>query len=326
MPAVASASAVRLNTAMSRSMRQKAGLTALDGCASRAPRLPPPYSIAPAFDGDRKRHAALVHRHAEMLEEAAQVGVVHAVEHDEAGVDGHVPATGPDCQGAGMTAQPVRRLEQHHIVRARKEPRGREAGNARTDDRDPATAARRLCSLRFHPQENTQRGLRRITPCEHSQEPVIRNAAPFVQWGMGKSGNVIGFPYRRLDGASGGDAPVPPAAAHGEPGRNFRDSEAGRMAARLQAVADRGDRAAFTELFRHFAPRVRAYLLRGGGGAGRADDVLQQTFEAVWRKAKLYDPRRANPAAWIFAIARNARIDFDPPGAPARIRPAGSGI
>ena len=106
------------------------------------------------------------------------------------------------------------------------------------------------------------------------------------------------------------------------------------MAARLEAVADRGDRAAFTELFRHFAPRVRAYLLRGGGDAGRADDVLQQTFEAVWRKAKLYDRRRAGAAAWIFAIARNMRIDairrerrpeFDPQDPAFRPDPAPEG-
>ena len=145
---------------------------------------------------------------------------------------------------------------------------------------------------------------------------------------------MIGFPYRRLDGESGSDAPVPPAMAHGEPGSSFPDSESERMAARLQAVGDRGDRAAFTELFRHFAPRVRAYLLRGGGDAGRADDVLQQTFEAVWRKAKLYDRRRANPAAWIFAIARNARTDsirrerrpeFDPQDPAFRPDPAPEG-
>lgn len=152
---------------------------------------------------------------------------------------------------------------------------------------------------------------------------------------------MIGFPNRRRDGESGGDAPVPPVTAHGKPrraqgetGRDSGTSEAERMAARLQAVAERGDRAAFTELFRHFAPRVRAYLLRGGGDAGRADDVLQQTFEAVWRKAKLYDRRRANPAAWIFAIARNARIDsirrerrpeFDPQDPAFRPDPAPEG-
>ena len=145
---------------------------------------------------------------------------------------------------------------------------------------------------------------------------------------------MIGFPYRRLDEAFGSDAPVPPAAAQAEPGTYVRASEAERMAARLQAVAERGDRAAFTELFRHFAPRIRAYLLRGGGDAGRADDVLQQTFEAVWRKAKLYDRRRANPAAWIFAIARNARIDsirrerrpeFDPQDPAFRPDPAPEG-
>ena len=81
------------------------------------------------------------------------------------------------------------------------------------------------------------------------------------------------------------------------------------MSERLAAIAERADRSAFAELYRHFAPRVRAYLLRGGGDAGRVDDVLQETFAAVWRKAGLYDRRRATAAAWIFAIARNRRID-----------------
>ncbi len=81
------------------------------------------------------------------------------------------------------------------------------------------------------------------------------------------------------------------------------------MSARLLAVAEREDRQAFADLFRHFGPRVRAYLLRAGGDAGRVDDVLQETFAAVWRRAGLYDSRRATAAAWIFAIARNRRID-----------------
>ena len=135
------------------------------------PEAAAPVFDRPAVDGDRERHAALAHGHAEMLEEAAKVGIVHAVEHDEAGVDGHLPAAGPDHEGPRVTAQPVRRLEQHHIVGARKEPRGAEAGNARPHDRYPATAARRVCSLRFHPAENTQQTLRRITP---RQQPVAK--------------------------------------------------------------------------------------------------------------------------------------------------------
>ena len=81
------------------------------------------------------------------------------------------------------------------------------------------------------------------------------------------------------------------------------------MSRRLRAVSERRDHAAFTALVSHFGPRVRAYLLRAGGDPGKVDDILQETFAAVWRKAGLYDSRRATAAAWIFAIARNRRID-----------------
>ena len=156
---------------------------------------------------------------------------------------------------------------------------------------------------------------------------VIRNAGRYVQWGMETSENVIGFPRRRRDGTSGGKRSARLETARGEAGRLAARAEAGRTAARaeagresgsddsdgmsvrLEAVAERGDRAAFTELFRHFAPRVRAYLLRGGGDAGGVEDVLQETFATVWRKARLYDRRRASAGAWIFAVARNRRID-----------------
>lgn len=41
-----------------------------------------------------------------------------------------------------------------------------------------------------------------------------------------------------------------------------------------------------------------------------AEEMAQETMIAVWRKAKTYDPDRASGAAWIFAIARNKRIDL----------------
>ncbi|MCY3984646.1 MAG: sigma-70 family RNA polymerase sigma factor [Roseovarius sp.] len=81
------------------------------------------------------------------------------------------------------------------------------------------------------------------------------------------------------------------------------------MSAWLVAVAERGDREAFASLFRHFGPRIRAYLLRAGGDAGRVDDVLQETFTSVWNRAALYDRSRASAATWIFTIARNRMID-----------------
>lgn len=81
------------------------------------------------------------------------------------------------------------------------------------------------------------------------------------------------------------------------------------MSALLVAVAERADRAAFAALFRHFAPRVKGYLRRFGDDGGRVEEVLQETFVAVWTRAATYDPARASAATWIFTIARNRRID-----------------
>jgi RNA polymerase sigma-70 factor (ECF subfamily) len=77
----------------------------------------------------------------------------------------------------------------------------------------------------------------------------------------------------------------------------------------LQAIAASGDRAAFAALFRHFAPRVKSWLLRQGAAPGLAEDLAQETMLAVWRKAASFDARRAGAATWIFTIARNLRID-----------------
>ena len=75
------------------------------------------------------------------------------------------------------------------------------------------------------------------------------------------------------------------------------------------AIAADGDRAAFTQLFGHFAPRVKSYLLRQGASAQAAEELAQETLLTVWRKAALFDPARAGASTWIFTIARNLRID-----------------
>jgi RNA polymerase sigma-70 factor (ECF subfamily) len=77
----------------------------------------------------------------------------------------------------------------------------------------------------------------------------------------------------------------------------------------IQAIADQADRAAFIKLFNIFAPKVKAYLMRLGLDRGVAEDLVQEVMLTVWRKAAQYDPERASPATWIFAIARNLRID-----------------
>jgi RNA polymerase sigma-70 factor (ECF subfamily) len=81
------------------------------------------------------------------------------------------------------------------------------------------------------------------------------------------------------------------------------------FAALIGAIARHGDRQAFATVFGHFAPRVKAWMLRGGASDGSAEELAQETMLTVWRKAALYDAAKAAPATWIFTIARNLRID-----------------
>ncbi len=89
--------------------------------------------------------------------------------------------------------------------------------------------------------------------------------------------------------------------------RNARDD---REPARLiEAIARGQDRAAFAALFQLYAPRIKSFLVRTGTAAETAEDLAQEAMLTVWRKAGYFDGSRASAGAWIFAIARNLRID-----------------
>ncbi len=77
----------------------------------------------------------------------------------------------------------------------------------------------------------------------------------------------------------------------------------------LQRVAASRDRAAFGQLFDHFAPRVKSFMMRKGANSEQAEDLVQETMIAVWSKAALFSHDRGSVATWIFTIARNLRID-----------------
>ena len=48
----------------------------------------------------------------------------------------------------------------------------------------------------------------------------------------------------------------------------------------------------FAALFRHFAPRVKAFLARGGADAESAQEIAQEAMIMVWRKAASFDRAR----------------------------------
>lgn len=78
----------------------------------------------------------------------------------------------------------------------------------------------------------------------------------------------------------------------------------------MLAVRDRRDRAAFAELFDHFAPRLKGFIMRSGTPSGQAEEIVQEVMLTVWSKAAQFDPQRAQVSAWIYQIARNRQIDL----------------
>ena len=76
---------------------------------------------------------------------------------------------------------------------------------------------------------------------------------------------------------------------------------------RLQGLVrrcQRGERAAFEEMFRQFQPRLRYYVRRLDTVGDREDDTLQDIWVKVVRKiGSLKDPEAF--VAWLYAIARH---------------------
>jgi len=78
----------------------------------------------------------------------------------------------------------------------------------------------------------------------------------------------------------------------------------------VHAVAKHSDVAAFERLFAHYAPRVKSYFRRLGTDERTAEELMQEVMLTLWRRAYLFDPGKASVGTWIFAVARNRRIDF----------------
>mgnify|MGYP003571022124 CR=1 FL=1 len=78
----------------------------------------------------------------------------------------------------------------------------------------------------------------------------------------------------------------------------------------LARVAEARCRLSFADLFGHFGPRIKGFMMRSGASEDLAEEVVQETMVTVWTKAHLFDPVKAGASTWIFTIARNKRIDL----------------
>ena len=84
--------------------------------------------------------------------------------------------------------------------------------------------------------------------------------------------------------------------------------EAGSPEALLGQVA-LGNRAAFETLYRDTSSRLFGICLRVLNQRAEAEEVLQEVYTSVWRKAGQFDATRASAMSWLSMMARNKSID-----------------
>jgi RNA polymerase sigma-70 factor (ECF subfamily) len=72
----------------------------------------------------------------------------------------------------------------------------------------------------------------------------------------------------------------------------------------IERVA-RGDKDAFTLIYRRYERPVFGVLLRLAGQRALAEEWLQEAFTRVWLAAATHDPARGAVRPWIYAIAVN---------------------
>jgi len=78
----------------------------------------------------------------------------------------------------------------------------------------------------------------------------------------------------------------------------------------LIAQVARGDTAAYEMLYDRYSSAGMGLALKITGDQALAEEVVQETFWRVWRKADLFQNQRGAFTSWFFGITRNLSIDM----------------
>jgi RNA polymerase sigma factor (sigma-70 family) len=69
------------------------------------------------------------------------------------------------------------------------------------------------------------------------------------------------------------------------------------------------DEQAFASLYKATSPRLFGVCMRLAGDPAEADDILQEAFVTVWRRASTFDPSLSSAFTWLVTVVRNKAID-----------------
>jgi RNA polymerase sigma-70 factor, ECF subfamily len=82
----------------------------------------------------------------------------------------------------------------------------------------------------------------------------------------------------------------------------------GELAALIAGTAA-GDRRAFAALYGATSAKLFGVALRILRRRDLAEEALQESFIAVWQRARSFDPEKGEPMTWLIAILRHRAID-----------------
>ena len=71
----------------------------------------------------------------------------------------------------------------------------------------------------------------------------------------------------------------------------------------------KGDEAAFASFYRRFAPGLFSMIYQILQDQKESEDVMQEAFVQMWKKASTYDANRSGLFTWAVMISRNKAID-----------------
>lgn len=78
----------------------------------------------------------------------------------------------------------------------------------------------------------------------------------------------------------------------------------------LMHLISQNNEEAFVEIFSRYASKVKGLMIKLGAKEQDAEEITQEVFVIIWKKANMYKEHKGAVSSWIFQISKNYRIDL----------------
>jgi len=126
-----------------------------------------------------------------------------------------------------------------------------------------------------------------------------------MSFALSSLSDVLAYAVARTDGGARPDSRHRMSDASPTPPPDDRRQEDARLLGRIA----QGDKDALAALYDRFSRPLYATALRVVNDPAEAQDIVHDTFVALWEKAGTFEAERGNAFAWALTLVRNRAID-----------------